>query len=106
MQTHFAGNMGQDPMAIGQLHAEHRIGQKLQNLAFYFNCVFPRHVRISGSFFVIKTVCSKCADGMPSAVQTVQPSSLNLTEAAPELIIGSIASVMPAFNFGPLPRFP
>ena len=93
-------------MAIGQGNAEHRIGQKLDNFAFYFNCVFPRHVRISGSPRVIKIVCSKCAEGMPSAVQTVQPSSRNLTEAVPELIIGSIASVMPAFNFGPLPRFP
>src|SRR5580765_3401698 len=106
MQTHFAGNMGQDPMTIWQLYAEHCIGQKFDNCAFYFNCVVPRHVRISGSFFVIKIVCSKCADGIPSAVQTVQPSSRNLTEAVPELIIGSIASVMPAFNFGPLPRFP
>src|SRR5450755_2406848 len=104
MQAHFARNMGQDVMTIWQLHAEHRIRQKLDNLAFYLNCVFPRHVRISGSFFVIKIVCSKCADGMPSAVQTVQPSSRSLTEAFPELIIGSIASVMPAFNFGPLPR--
>lgn len=59
MKPHFAGNMSEDAMAIRQLHAEHRIGQKLDNLAFYFNWVFPRHVRISGSSFVIKTVCSK-----------------------------------------------
>src|SRR5450631_3106897 len=99
MEPHFTGNMSQDAMAIWQLHAKHRVGKELDNLTLYFNCVFPRHVRISGSSFVIKIVCSKCADGMPSAVQTVQPSSRNLTDAVPELIIGSIASVIPVLNF-------
>jgi hypothetical protein len=59
MKPHFPGNVRQDAMAVGQLHAKHRIGQQLDNLAFYFNCVFPRHVKISGSDFVINTVCSK-----------------------------------------------
>src|SRR3989440_7242293 len=98
--------MGQDTVTIGQLDPKHGIGQQLEDSAFYFNCVFPRHVRISGSSRVIRTVCSKCAEGIPSAVQTVQPSSSNLTAAVPELIIGSIASVIPAFNRGPLPRRP
>src|SRR6266436_4526681 len=98
--------MGQDPMPVGQLDPEHRIRQKLYDCALYFNCVFARHVRISGSSLVIKTVCSKCAEGIPSAVRTVHPSSSNLTSAVPRLIIGSIASVIPAFNFGPLPRLP
>src|SRR5438874_10289411 len=98
--------MGQDAVAIGQLNPKHGIGQQLDDLAFYFNCVFARHVRISGSSFVIRTVCSKCAEGIPSAVRTVQPSSSNRTAAIPKLIIGSMASVIPAFNFGPLPRLP
>src|SRR5205085_7542158 len=98
--------MRQNTMAVGQLNSKHGIGQQLDDYALYFNCVFARHVRISGSSFVIRTVCSKCAEGIPSAVQTVQPSSSNLTEAVPELIIGSIARVIPAFNLGPLPRFP
>src|SRR5205809_7200103 len=98
--------MRQDTMTVGQFDPKHRVGQQFDNLAFYFNCVFARHVRISGSSLVIKTVCSKCAEGIPSAVRTVQPSSNNLTAAVPKLIIGSIASVIPAFNFGPLPRFP
>src|SRR5881396_24781 len=98
--------MGQDPVAIGQFNPKHGIGQQLDDLAFYFNCVFARHVRISGSSLVIKTVCSKCAEGIPSAVRTVHPSSSNFTSEAPILIIGSIASVMPAFSFGPLPRLP
>src|SRR5213596_1437554 len=98
--------MSQDAVAVGQLYPEHRVRQELHHLPSYFNCVFPRHVRISGSSRVIKIVCSKCADGIPSAVHTVQPSSSNLTEAVPELIIGSMASVIPAFNRGPLPRRP
>src|SRR5213595_3846006 len=98
--------MSQDLVAVGQFYPEHRVRQELHHLAFYFNCVFPRHVRISGASRVIRTVCSKWADGIPSAVQTVQPSSSNLTAAVPELIIGSIASVIPAFNRGPLPRRP
>src|ERR1044071_7793029 len=106
MQPHFSGDMRQNTMTIGQLNPKHGIRQQLDDCAFYFNCVFPRHVRISGSSFVIRTVCSKCAEGIPSAVQTVQPSSSSLTEAVPELIIGSMARVIPAFSRGPLPRFP
>src|SRR6478672_9055318 len=98
--------MGQDPVAVGQCDAKHGVGEELDDRALYFNCVFPRHVRISGSSGVIRTVCSKCAEGIPSAVHTVQPSSNSLTAAVPELIIGSMASVIPAFNRGPLPRRP
>src|SRR5438045_179989 len=98
--------MGQNAVPIRQRDAKHGIGQEFDDRALYFNCVFPRHVRISGSSRVIKTVCSKCAEGIPSAVHTVQPSSSNLTSDVPMLIIGSIASVMPAFSFGPLPRLP
>src|SRR6266436_180820 len=98
--------MGQDTVAIGQLDPKHGIGQQLDDLAFYFNCVFARHVRISGSPLAIRTVCSKCAEGIPSAVRTVQPSSSNRTAAVPKLIIGSIASVIPALSRGPLPRLP
>jgi hypothetical protein len=93
-------------MAIGQLNPKHSVGQQLDDRAFYFNCVFARHVRISGSSLVIRTVCSKWAEGIPSAVRTVHPSSSYFTSEAPILIIGSIASVMPALNFGPLPRLP
>src|SRR5690242_13720344 len=98
--------MRQDTVTIGQCNPKHGIGQQFNDCAFYFNCVFARHVRISGSSFVIRTVCSKCAEGIPSAVRTVQPSSSNLTSEVPMLIIGSMASVIPAFNFGPLPRLP
>src|SRR6516165_806354 len=85
---------------------KHCVRQQLGDGASFLNCVFARHVRISGSFFVIRTVCSKCAEGRPSAVHTVQPSFSKRTSEVPMLIIGSIASVIPAFNFGPLPRLP
>src|ERR1700724_358499 len=98
--------MGQDLVTVRQLDPKHGIRKQLDDSAFYLNCVFPRHVRISGPSFVIRTVCSKWADLVPSAVRTVQPSSSRRTSGPPILIIGSMASVIPAFNFGPLPRRP
>src|SRR5712691_614965 len=98
--------MGEDAVAVGQRDAKHGIGQQLDDGALYFNCVFACHVRISGSSSVIRTVCSKCAEGMPWAVQEVEPLSSRMTDCVQELIIGSIAKVIPAFNFGPVPRLP
>src|SRR2546421_7066053 len=106
MKPHLSRNMGQNPVAIRQLDPKHGIRKQLYDNAFYFNCVFPRHVRISGPSLVIRTVRSKWAERVPSAVRTVHPSSSNRTSELPMLIIGSIASVMPDFNFGPLPRRP
>src|ERR1700676_3042364 len=98
--------MGQNLVPVRQLHPKHRVREQLDNGAFYFNCVFARHVKISGSSLVIKTVCSKCAEGIPSAVRTVQPSSSSLTSEVPMLIIGSMASVMPGLKRRPIPRLP
>src|SRR4051794_11819993 len=106
MQTHFAGDMCQHAMVTRTSTTKHHVRQQLDDGALYLNCVFARHVRISGSSFVIKTVCSKCADGRLSAVHTVQPSSSKRTSDVPMFIIGSMARVIPAFNFGPLPRLP
>src|SRR6476469_4846683 len=103
MQTHFAGDMCQHATATRNVDPEHGVRQQLDNSALYLNCVFARHVRISGSSLVIKTVCSKWAEGKPSEVQTVQPSSSSRTPAPPRLIIGSIASVIPCLSRGPLP---
>src|SRR5215813_1193414 len=101
MQANFAGDMSQHATATRNVDPEHGVRQQLDDSAPYLNCVFARHVRISGSLFVIRTVCSKCADGRLSAVHTVQPSSSNRTSDVPMLIIGSIASVIPAFHFAP-----
>jgi hypothetical protein len=50
-------------MAVRQLHTKHRVGQQFHYLAFNFDDVFSRHVKISGSPFVTSIVCSKCAEG-------------------------------------------
>jgi len=61
-QTPLARNIGQQPVAIGQLDAKQSCGQNLHYPAFSFNGVFAGHVKISGSTAVINTVCSKWAD--------------------------------------------
>src|SRR5271156_7019818 len=103
MQSHFSGDMRQYPMSVGQLHLKQRVGQALHYLTFNFDDVSSRHVNISGSPFVTKTVCSKCAEGKWSAVTTVQSSSRTLTAARPILTIGSIARVIPALSLAVAP---
>src|ERR1700741_908989 len=90
MQSHFSGDVGQNPMSIGQFPPKHRIRQQLDYPAFNFDDVFSRHVKISGSPLVTRTVCSKCADGEWSSVTTVQSSCKTFTAARPMLTIGSI----------------
>ena len=43
MFAHFAGDMGNDHMAVFQLNTEQGIGQRLDNSAFHFNMVFFGH---------------------------------------------------------------
>src|SRR5215472_17083241 len=62
-QSHFSGDMRQNAMSIGQLNPEHRIWKQFSYPAFNFDDVFSRHVKISGSPLVTRTVCSKWADG-------------------------------------------
>src|ERR1700753_3963333 len=103
MQSHFSGDMRQNSMSVGQFYPKHRIWQQLNYPALNFDDVFSRHVKISGSALVTRTVCSKCAEGKWSAVTTVQSSSSPFTAARPILTIGSIAKVMPAFNLAVAP---
>src|SRR6266568_7333332 len=98
--------MGQDAVAARQLDPKHGVREQLDDLALYFNSVFFRHVRISGSPLVIRTVCSKWADGLPSRVTTVHLSSRTRTPAVPMFTMGSMAMVMPGLSFGPLPARP
>src|ERR1700738_58381 len=102
MEPHSSRNMCQDAVLVRQLDPKHGVRKQLDDSAFYFNCVFPRHVRISGPSLVIRTVCSKWGDRAASTVRTVHPSSRQRSSALPMLIIGSIASVMPDFSLGPL----
>ena len=58
-----------------------------------------RGVRISGWPAVMSTMCSKWALGLPSMVTAVQLSASVRVLPRPMLIIGSIASTMPALSF-------
>src|SRR5580658_4694057 len=57
-------------------------------------------VNTQGPFAVIATVCSKCAEYLPSSVTAVQRSAFTRLPGFPALTIGSIASTIPSFNRG------
>jgi hypothetical protein len=63
MQSHFSRDMCQNSVSVGQFDPEHRIWEQFNYPAFNFDDVFSRHVKISGSPLVTRTVCSKCAEG-------------------------------------------
>lgn len=54
----------------------------------------------SGPSAVTATVCSQCAESLPSAVTTVQPSPSTRTSCVPRFTIGSIASTIPGCSRG------
>jgi len=56
-----------------------------------------------GLFSVTATVCSKCADFIPSTVTTVHRSGIVLISGSPTFTIGSIAIVKPSPSL--IPRF-
>src|SRR5213593_1727497 len=90
----------QHAVAVGQLHLEQAVGQHLNYCAVEADGIGARHVRISGSPSVTRTVCSKWADSEPSLETTVQRSFKILTSGRPALTIGSMASVMPGARVG------
>src|SRR5664280_354721 len=106
MQPHLARNVCQNRVLVRQLDTKHRVRQQFHYRTFDSYGLFLSHVKISASPSVTSTVCSKCALGAPSADTTVQPSLNITTSLAPALIMGSIANVIPGFNFGPSPARP
>ena len=50
---------------------------------------------------VMTIVCSACADGEPSSVRTVQPSSATYTSPRPAAMIGSTVITRPSVSSGP-----
>src|SRR3984957_5269543 len=62
-------------------------------------------VKIQGPFAVIATVCSKCAEGLPSAVSATHSSRIR-TSGPPALTIGSTAMTIPSCNRAPRPSSP
>src|SRR5581483_7184746 len=79
-------------------HAIEPARQLLDDRARYFliGTGTSRAVRIHGSPAVTATVCSKCADKLPSRVTAVQPSASTRTACRPAFTIGSIASTIPS----------
>src|SRR5437870_11483073 len=63
-------------------------------------------VNTSGPSSVTAMVCSKWAERLPSAVTTVQPSSLSRVPGPPALTIGSTASTWPTLSLIPRPGGP
>src|SRR5229473_3062658 len=62
-------------------------------------------VRIQGPFAVTATVCSKCAEGLPSAVSATHSSRMR-TSGRPAFTIGSTAMTMPSCSRAPRPTSP
>lgn len=54
-------------------------------------------VKTSHPSYVMRRVCSNCADLCPSAVTAVQLSGQVISLCTPALIIGSIVKTCPAF---------
>src|SRR5690606_25437279 len=58
-------------------------------------------VRTRGPSSVMATVCSKCAESLPSIVTTVHLSLSVFVSGLPSVIIGSMAMVIPTRSCGP-----
>src|SRR5262249_11886880 len=59
VHPHLAAHMRQHAMAVLELHAEHRIGERLDHGALHFNCVFLRHLpglQVTSPHFVLGRV--------------------------------------------------
>src|SRR5689334_17720334 len=103
-------------VAVIQLHAKHRVRQRLRYTPLRFDDVFLGHsppvvsynfVKIRGGpLGWIAIVCSKCAERLPSFVTAVHWSSNTRTSLFPMFTIGSIASTIPTCSRGPCPGFP
>src|SRR2546426_875286 len=108
VHPHLAAHVREHPVAVVQLHSEHRVRQRLHHGPFDLDRVFFRHFRVntSGSPSVTATVCSKWAARLPSFVTAVHPWSRILTSQLPIVTIGSIASTMPGRSCGPRPGSP
>jgi hypothetical protein len=59
LQPHPTRRVSQQPMSIRQLYPIQSVGKLFDHPTANFNALFSRHVNISGSVSVIKTVCSK-----------------------------------------------
>src|ERR1700704_2474582 len=81
---------------------------KLSSLVVLTKDSLARHAPVNthAPSSVIATECSKCAERLPSAVTTVQPSSNTRTAPPPALSIGSMARASPFCKRTPRPAAP
>jgi hypothetical protein len=116
MHPHLTRYVSKNLVAVFDFNTEHGIRECFQNRALYFYRIFFSHnpvyqptcfpgpyllLRIQGPSAVTATVCSKCAERLPSSVTAVHPSASTVVALAPRLTIGSIAKTIPGFNLGP-----
>src|ERR1051325_7348350 len=117
VHPHLARDVGQQPMAVLQLHAKRRVRERLDHGAFDLDALFLRQTdpfycssaipeRISAPPGPTGAVGSKCAGHRPSFVATVQPSGRVTTANPPAFTIGSIANTCPTTSRGPFPGDP
>src|SRR2546428_179068 len=112
VHPHLAAHVRQHAMAVLQLHAKHRVEERLHHRALDLDRIFFRHhaatrlVSTSGPLSVTAMVCSKCAARLPSLVTAVHPSSRMRTSYEPIVTIGSMATTMPFLSCGPWPGSP
>src|SRR5579859_6813389 len=109
-------------------HDFNRVLLRISGVALLLVCLRPRHklpypplltnsryqlgpvisfgrVKIHGPLAVTATVCSKCADGLPSAVSATHSSRMR-TSGRPAFTMGSTAMTMPSCNRAPRPASP
>src|SRR5947207_1697624 len=68
LSARLARHVRNEAVAVWQFHQEKGLFQHFHYGTFNFDGIFSRHVKISGSDMVTRTVCSKWADSEPSWV--------------------------------------
>src|SRR3954462_7388559 len=76
---HLAGHVAQDLVAIVQLHPEHRIRERLDDLAFELDLLFLRQIQMIRTF----VACGPLPDS-PSSYSTFAPSA-SVRKPSPEM---------------------
>src|SRR6266403_2208390 len=92
-------------LANGSRHSLPRLRKPSQKTGHYISyhdgpVISFGRVRIQGPLAVIATVCSKCAEGLPSAVSATHSSRIR-TSGRPAFTIGSTAMTMPSCSRAP-----
>src|SRR5690242_1309872 len=90
------GGVSHHSVLILQSQAVGCAGQQLHHLRLLAHGLVSTH----GPSAVMATVCSKCAEYLPSSVTAVHLSGFTRLPGFPAFTMGSIASTMPSFKRG------